>query len=445
MVKKKISPYIIIIFGFVAVIMIGALLLLLPFSTYDNVHLSFINALFTATSAVCVTGLSAVPTLAGTFTIFGKIIITVLIEVGGLGFVTVVIFIFTLLGLKIGMQDRFLIKESLNQNSLRGMVRLVRFAVFVSLTVQGTGAIINFFVFKQYFPFWDAVGISVFHAISAFNNAGFDLFTQGQSLIPYQDPLLVFNTAAMIIVGGIGFIVINDILKNKTWKNLSIHSRIVLRTSLGLIIVGMLLIKLLDWENVTWVQAFFTSVSARTAGFQTVDFNAITSSGLVVVMILMFIGASPSSTGGGVKTTTFYAIIKYIGSFARGKPPITYNRKIANGSVIKAFILVVLSLSFVILMVLAVAIVERFNPNVLVEDTVYFQKITFEVFSAFGTVGNSMGITPGLHWLSKALLCLTMLFGRLGPITIISVWNRNWNVEASSHGIKFIEEKIIIG
>ncbi|MGD9605600.1 MAG: TrkH family potassium uptake protein [Bacilli bacterium] len=441
--NRKISPYIVIIIGFIAVIFIGSLLLLLPFATHDHISLSFIDALFTATSAVCVTGLTSVPTLAGTYTLFGKIVIGTLIEIGGLGFVTIVIFLFSLLGLKIGMQDRFLIKESLNQNSLKGMVKLVRFAVFITLIVQTAGATINFFVFKSYFDFWDAFGISIFHAVSAFNNAGFDLFTEAQSLIPYQNPILILNTSFLIIIGGIGFIVINDIITHKSWKKLSIHTKIVLKTSLWLIASGMLIIKLLEWDNISWLQAYFTSVAARTAGFSVVDFNLFSSGALIIVMGLMYIGASPSSTGGGVKTTTFYTVFKYLGSFARGRSPISFHRKIASGSVIKAFILVVFSLTFIIIAIFAMTLTEQ-NHLLAVSTTDNLERIVFEVFSAFGTVGNSMGITPNLTWGSKLILCLTMFFGRLGPITIISAWNRNWNVD-SNKGIKYIEERIIIG
>ncbi|HNZ50414.1 MAG TPA: potassium transporter TrkG [Bacilli bacterium] len=441
--KKKISPYVIIILGFIGLILIGSLLLMLPFATYNHVSLSYIDALFTATSAVCVTGLSAVPTLAGTYTLFGKIVIAILMEIGGLGFVTIVIFIFTLLGLKIGIQDRFLIKESLNQNSLKGIVKLVRFTVFVTLIVQTLGAIINFLVFNRYFSFGKALGISVFHAISSFNNAGFDLFTEGTSLIPYQNPLLLINTAVLIVIGGIGFIVINDIITNKSWKKLSVHSKIVLLTSLCLIVFGALILKLLEWNNITWMQAFFTSVAARTAGFAVVDFNTITSSALIVVMALMYIGASPASTGGGVKTTTFYTVIKYISSFARGRLPLTFKRRIATGSVIKAFILVVFSLTFIFLAIFALTLTEQ-KHLLATATTDNLERIVFEVFSAFGTVGNSMGITAHLTWGSKLIICLTMFFGRLGPITIISAWNRNWNIDANV-GIKYLEEKMIIG
>lgn len=433
------------ILGFTAVIIIGTLLLLLPFSTVSGYKLSIIDAFFTSTSAVCVTGLLSVPTVTGVFTLFGQIVILLLIEIGGLGFVTIVIFIFTLLGLKIGIKDRFLIKESLNQNSLKGMVKLVRVTVLITLIIQFIGAILNFLVFKNYYNFWSAIGVSIFHSVSAFNNAGFDLFTEGQSMLPFKNNLLLnINTSILIILGGIGFIVIYDILKNKRWKKLSIHSKIVIKTSLGLIIAGTLLLKILQWNNITWLQAYFNSVSARTAGFSTVNFNTFSNSALLIIMILMYLGASPTSTGGGIKTTTFYTAFKYITSFALGKQTIAYNRKIAQGSVVKAFILIVFSLTFVLVVIFLINFIETFNPRVMDGQHVYFTKIVFETFSAFGTVGNSMGITVDLHWLSKLILCITMLFGRVGPITVISVWNKQWNAN-SKNQIDYIEERIIIG
>jgi trk system potassium uptake protein TrkH len=432
------------ILGFTLVILMGALLLMLPFATVDGYKLSFIDALFTSTSAVCITGLLSVPTITTVYTLFGKIVIVFLIEIGGLGFITIATFIFSLLGVKIGMKDRFLIKESLNQNSLKGMVRLVRMTVTVALTVQLIGAIINYIVFSQDYNFWSSVGISVFHAVSAFNNCGFDLFSGGVSLTPYRDNVLLnLNTTALIIIGGIGFIVIYDILKNKSWKHLSIHTKIVLKTSLLLIIVGTILLKIGEGNNITWLQAYFNSVSARTAGFATVNFNTFTNVSLLVMMILMFIGASPASTGGGIKTTSFYTIYKSISSFARGKDPISHNRKVASSSVMKAYVLTISAIAAIIICALVISFIETFNPNAT-NDAKYLVKILFETVSAFGTVGNSMGLTPSLHWLSKLILCLLMFFGRLGPITIISVWNKHWTVE-TYNGIKYIEEKMIIG
>jgi len=444
MIKKNTSPYIIIILGFLGIIILGTVLLLLPFATVEGYSLSFIDALFTSTSAVCVTGLVPVESVATVFTLFGKIVILALIEVGGLGFITLGMFIFSLLGLKIGISDRVLIKESMNQNSLKGMVKLVRSAVIFTLIFQFVGAIVNFTVFIKDYEFLDAVGVSIFHAISAFNNAGFDIFDIAVYESNYVGNLIFnINTSLLVIIGGIGFIVIYDLVESRSWKKLKIHSKIVLKMTLILLISGTVLIKLSEYSKITWLQAMFTSVNARTAGFATVDFNSFSSSTILVVIMLFFIGASPASTGGGIKTTTFYTVVKAIGSYAKGKKPIAYNRQISEYSITKAFVLVALSLLIIVITVGAISFIERLNTSV-VNDYNYFMKIVFETFSAFGTVGNSMGITKSLHWASKGLLSLLMLFGRLGPITIISLWNHT-SGQSDHNKIKYLDQKMFIG
>lgn len=441
---KKISPYVIILIGFLGIITLGTILLLLPFSTVDGYQLSFIDALFTSTSAVCVTGLVPVESVASVFTLFGKIVILFLIQVGGLGFITLGMFIFSVLGLKIGISDRVLIKESLNQNSLSGMVRLVRNAVFLTLVIELVGAIINFTVFIKDYDLLDAIGISIFHSISSFNNAGFDVFNIAISESKYvNDIIFNLNTSLLIIIGGIGFVVIYDLIDAKKWKKLRIHTKIVIKMTIMLLVVGTVLIKISEYEKITWLQAMFTSVNARTAGFATVDFNLFSSFSILVVIMLFFIGASPASTGGGIKTTTFYTIIKSIGSYARGKKPISYNRKISEYSITKAFVLVSLSLIIIVITIGIISFIERYNRKII-NDYNYFMKIVFESFSAFGTVGNSMGITKDLHWLSKWLLSMLMLFGRLGPITIISLWNSK-SAQINNDKIKYLDQKMFIG
>ncbi len=441
--KKKLSPYIIIIISFAAMILIGSFLLMLPFATKGDYTLSYIDSLFTATSAVCVTGLVSVESVASIYTLFGQIIIYLLIQVGGLGFVTLVLFAFYLLGMKIGINDRFLLKEALNQNTMSGLVKLLKSTVIISFSVQIVGAVINFIVFSNDFETGKAIWVSIFHAASSFNNAGFDILGSN-SLMAYKDNvLLTLNTSFLIIAGGIGFIVIYDLLKHKKWKKLSIHSKIVLKTTLILLLAGTILFKITEGSNMTWLQAFFQSTTARTAGFSTFDWRLATNAGALIVCVLMYVGASPSSTGGGIKTTTLYTLYKYATSFARGKKTITHQREISKSSIAKAFALIILSISFIITMILFITFIEKFNDVGLTQSD-YFQRIVFEVFSAFGTVGNSMGITQGLHWLSKLLITLTMLFGRLGPITVISVLNKSWSGENEGQ-VKYLEEKIIIG
>lgn len=441
--KKKLSPYIIIIISFAATILIGSFLLMLPFATNEGYNLNYIDSLFTATSAVCVTGLVSVTSIASIFTLFGQIIIYLLIQIGGLGFVTLVLFAFYLLGMKIGISDRFLLKEALNQNTMSGLVRLLKSTIIISFSVQLVGAIINFIVFSQDFGAGKAIWVSIFHAASSFNNAGFDILGSN-SLMAYKDNiLLTLNTSFLIITGGIGFIVIYDLLKHKKWKKLSIHSKIVLKTTIILLLAGTILFKITEGTNMTWLQAFFQSTTARTAGFSTFDWRLATNAGALIVCVLMYIGASPSSTGGGIKTTTLYTLYKYVTSFARGKKTVSYKREISKNSIDKAFALIIVSISFIVIIIFLIGFIEKFNDVGLTQSE-YFQRIVFEVFSAFGTVGNSMGITKGLHWLSKLLITLTMFFGRLGPITVISVLNKSWSGETEGQ-VKYLEEKIIIG
>jgi len=433
--RKTISPYIILLIGFLALIVLGTILLKLPFSVQDGVELSWIDSFFVSTSAVCVTGL--VPVIpATTFTIFGKVVLALLIELGGLGFVTVVMFIFSLLGFRINFSDRQLIKEALNQTSASGMIRLVRNTIKISLSIQLIGAVIYFITFIQDYPFIEALGYSVFHAISAFNNAGFDILGSASFALYNNDVLFNLNTCILIILGGIGFIVIYEVLAKRSLRVLSMHTKIVLKMTLFLLIAGTLLIKFTSYNDITWLQAFFISVNSRTAGFSTTDIGALSRASLFTIIILMFIGASPSSTGGGIKTTTIYTILRSIGSFATGKAETqAFNRRITDQSIIKSYILAFSSITFIILCFLVLMVVE---PNIEILN------LLFEAVSAFGTVGLSASITPLLSPLGKIIICIMMYVGRLGPITFISIFNRT-RYEKETEKVRYCEEKIIIG
>lgn len=442
MVKlRKMSPAITIALSFFGVIVTGTILLILPISIAQGQTLTLIDAFFISTSAVCVTGLVPVANVGLNFTPFGKFVIALLVQVGGLGSVTIMIFVLTVLGLKIGISERFLIKEALNQNTASGVVRLIKRIVKITAVIECIGFLFNFIVFSADYPFWEAVGISAFHAVSSFNNAGFDILGYETSLIPYAgNVLLNINTSALIILGGLGFIVIYDVITNRHWRDLSIHSKIVLKMTLSLLVIGTLLLKLLEGNNITWLEAFFQSVTARTAGFATVNFTTFRSVSILVMIVLMFIGASPVSTGGGIKTTTFYTMIKSVISFSRGRKTITHNRRILEETKLKAFTLTVLAVMAVLIVCFALLAIEDHNPNYQASMT----NILFESTSAFGTVGLSMGITPMLFPISKFILCILMFTGRLGPLTIFSLWNRNWN-RPSKNDVEFIPERIIIG
>jgi trk system potassium uptake protein TrkH len=406
MKKRKLSPFAIIAMSFLGIIAIGAILLKLPIATQSREALSWYDSIFLSTSAVCVTGLSTLPNIAESLSIFGKIVLALLIQIGGLGIVTIAIYVLVILGIRIGVTERYVIREALNQHHLGGMIRLVRSIVFTTLIIEAFGFILNFIVFIQDFAFGKAVGHAAFHTISSFNNAGFDILGDSSLQGYSSNVLLNVNTMIMIVVGGLGFIVIRDILEKKSWKNLSIYSKIVLKTTLILILTGTLIIKLFEYDNITWLEAIFQSITTRTAGFSTVNISMFSYTTLVVIMIFMFIGASPNSTGGGIKTTTLFIMFKSVTSF----------------------------------MFLIVSLVEQNNNSY--EMT--FIKVLFETFSAFGTVGLSMGITPYLLPASKILLSMLMFIGRLGPITIFGIMNKNWGHPEVTH-VNYATERVLVG
>lgn len=435
MTTKKIHPYIFIILSFLVGILVGTSLLALPISSTSGKSFGFVDSLFMATSAVCVTGLS-VMNVSVEMTIFGKIIMAILMEFGGLSFLTIAVFFFTIIGGKIGVSNRFLLKEALNQSSVKGIVALVRKIIFISFGIQTIGVIVNIFALLKYvdYNFWSALGYSIFHTIAAFNNAGFDIFGSN-SMIPFNNDVFINSTTMLLIVlGGVGFVVLEDIVKCKSFKKLKLHSKIVLISTFTLILLGAFLLKI-SLNNITWLEAFFTSITCRTAGFTTIDMSNLAPAGYFVIIILMFIGASPCSTGGGIKTTTFAIIFLSIVYFARGKKTKAFERSISNAVIVKAFILTTVGIICCLVTTILVSIIQ---PELGTRETL------FEVISAFSTTGLSMGITSSLNSANKIILCLMMFFGRIGPLTIIGVVNKSWMVE-SKENVKYIEESVIIG
>ena len=400
---KHSSPPRLIAFGFASVILVGAILLMLPVSVRDDQTVSFIDALFTSTSAVCVTGLIAIDT-AEHFTVFGRTVVALLIQIGGLGVTCVGVTIILAAGKRVGFKVRKLIKESWNIGGYGGLVKLVKYVLKITLLFELVGAILSFIVFVQDYPPLDALGISLFHSVAAFNNSGFDILGGLTNLIPYQnDILLNLVTSGLIIFGGIGFLVIIDVKNKKSFKKLTFHSKAVISVSIALIVIGTLLIKLT--ENVTWLGAFFQSVSARTAGFSTYNLGNFTNAGLFVLVILMFIGASPGSTGGGIKTSTLFVIGNVMKSIMTHQHCVSFKRRISEGIIMQAFVVAILSLCVVIISTFLLCIVEpRFT----------FMQLLFESTSAFGTVGLSTGITSHLSVLGKIIIILTMYIGRIG-------------------------------
>ena len=426
---KRQPPGRLIVVGFALVILLGTGLLLLPISVRDDATVSFIDALFTSTSAVCVTGLIAID-VADHFTVFGQVVVAALIQVGGLGVTSIGVGLILAAGKKVGMRSRVLVKEALNVDGAKGMVRLVKSVLLLTLGFELVGAALSFIVFSQDFPLPKALGVSVFHSIAAFNNSGFDILGGLRNLIPYQtDVLLNMTTCFLIIFGGLGFLVILDILKTRNFHKLTLHSKAVITTTIGLLAVGTVLLKLT--EDVTWMGAFFHSVSARTAGFSTYTIGDFTNAGLFVLCVLMFIGASPGSTGGGIKTSTFFVILQAVRSMCTKRSIGAFRRSISQQNVSKACIIAVLSM--------AVVCIATFLMCVLEPECTFIQ-LLFEVVSAFGTVGLSTGITTSLSVAGKLVIILVMYTGRIGAVTLVSMW-----IEHPEQNARYTEETISIG
>lgn len=443
--KKKLKPQFLIIISFLCVILVGTLILLLPISTKDRKGLPFIDALFLATSSTCVTGLSTV-SVGEALSTFGHLTVLIMIEIGGLSFLTLVSFIYSLVGAKIGISSRLLMKETLNQDTSRGVVQLVKKVVPLAVIIQLIGIVLLFFIFKfRYdYSFVTSLKYGLFHAVSAFNNAGIDIFrNEMPSLIPYSsDVMLNIIIMVLITLGGLGFIVIIDVLSKRRWYKLQLHTKLVLIVTIIILVTGALGYKLffyLSGDNITWLQAFFQSVTTRTAGFASIDQARVEACkpAYLLSVIQMFIGASPCSTGGGLKTTTFSVIIISILCFSKGQTPNVFKRKINQQTINKVFILFVVEISYLALAILLACVFEAKSPFSL-------ESIAYEVISAFDTVGLSTGITSSLNVATKILIIITMFIGRLGPLTFISMWTSRTNL-IMSRDVKFVEGKILIG
>jgi len=406
----------ILVTGYFIIIVTGTLLLMLPNATTNPGSLSFLNALFTATSATCVTGLIVVNTAAA-FTTFGQLVIMVLIQIGGLGIMTMSTMVAFVIGKKITLKERLIIQEDLNQFKISGLVRLIRYVIGFTLLFEGVGALIMFIRLLRNYNALRAFYLAIFHAISAFNNAGFDLF--GNSLESFTGDITInFVVMILIILGGIGFGVIIEIFNFKKFKHLSLQTKIVFLISGFLIIFGMVVIFGFEYTNPETMgslkfgdkilSSLFLSVTPRTAGFNTVPTGSLRSSTLFFIIILMFLGASPGSTGGGIKTTTFGIMAATLWNLIIGKKDVEiFNRQLEKEIIFKALAITMISAFLVIMVTITLTITEQNN----------FIDILFETVSAFGTVGLSTGVTPTLSKIGRVLITFTMFAGRVGPLT----------------------------
>lgn len=446
--KKKIrfSYPKIISFGFFCLIAVGTLLLMLPISSRDGQSAGFLTSLFTSTSASCVTGLVVADTYTQ-WSLFGQIVIIGLIQVGGLGFMTILTLFSFLLRRRIGLTERTLLRESINTMYIGGIIRLAKKILIGTLLIEGTGAILLAFRFIPKMGFWSGLFNSVFTSISAFCNAGFDLmgrYEQYSSYVTMQNDVLInFVIMALILIGGIGFFVWDDISVNKfRFKKYKLHTKIVLCVTIGLTLLGTVSFFILERHSAsmegmnTWqriMASMFSSVTPRTAGFNTIDTASLTSGSKLLTVVLMFIGGSPGSTAGGIKTTSFAIILICVWANCRNKSGANvFKRRLEPNALSQAASIVTINLLFALSACLLIAAAQ---PEVLLGD------LMVEVFSAVGTVGMSTGVTRELESFARVVLVLLMYAGRVGSLSFALLFTE----KRAKGTLQLPQEKVNIG
>lgn len=430
--RLSISTTHIILFSFLIAILVGAVLLTLPISSADGKPTEFLDALFTATTSTCVTGLVVTPTVSS-WSVLGQIVILMLIQIGGLGVITIMSGLMILLHKKMGIGDRLLLQDAFNLNSLSGLVRFVKKVVFGTFVIEGIGALLYMLVFVPQFGA-KGIWISVFTSISAFCNAGIDIIAEN-SLCDYAlNPIINFVTCVLIVLGGIGYIVWWDILrvikqskrrKVRFFSALTLQSKLAISATLILIFVGAVLIFAFEYNNPQTIKdctlwqkieiSIFQSVTTRTAGFATVPQENLTNASSIVCLLLMFIGGSPVGTAGGIKTVTFVVIIASAISSIRNKEDTElFGRRLTKQAVSKA--VAVTCMSFIIMFVSTVLLSAVTEASAL--------DIAYETVSATATVGLTRNLTSSLNSIGKFIIIVTMYLGRVGPISLAIAFNR---------------------
>lgn len=418
--RRNVSQTQFIAYGFFCIILVGTLLLMLPFSSRDGQSEPFLNCLFTATSASCVTGLVVRDTWTQ-WSLFGQLAILTMIQIGGLGFITVGVFISIVLRRKIGLKERGLLQESVNTLQIGGVVRLAKRIIKGTCIFEGVGAILLSIRFIPQFGFLKGAFYGIFHSISAFCNAGFDLMGNQEpysSFVSYSDDWLVnLVIMSLVVIGGIGFIVWDDIYKNKFHMNkYLLHTKIVLVTTALLLFGGALLFYLLERNNLLVgmnasgqiLTSLFSSVTARTAGFNTSNTGALTDASKLLTIVFMFIGGSPGSTAGGIKTTTLFVLLMCVHSNIKQTYGVNvFGRRLEDIAIKRAGTILSINLFLALTAALAIMALEPFG----------FSDILFETFSAIGTVGMTTGITRELHTLSRVIIIILMYCGRIGSLS----------------------------
>ena len=444
------SPARFSILAFAVLISLGTLLLALPAASTGK-GIGLINALFTATSASCVTGLVVVDT-GKNFTAFGQGVILFLIQVGGLGIMTLSTLFLLLAGRRTSLVGRLVIKDTLTDGKERSLPSLLKDVLLFTVVIEGIGSFLLFIRFLPGRNVLEALYLAVFHSISAFCNAGFSLFSD--SFMRYQgDWILNVTLCFLIVSGGIGFLVLSELkrkrpVKPRAWARLTLHSKIVLFTTGGLLLAGTLLLLPMEWNNTfkelsgpdRVLAAFFQSVTARTAGFNTVSIGAMANETLFFMILLMFVGASPGSCGGGIKTTSFASLIALGISRVRGKDKTQcFRRTISESSIGKAIAIIMVS-GIVVITATMVLLLTELGQMPHIASRGKFLELLFEVVSAFGTVGLSTGVTAALSHVGKIIITIVMFVGRLGPLVIAMALSREF-----APRYHYAEETIMVG
>ncbi|WP_097677445.1 TrkH family potassium uptake protein [Anaerosalibacter sp. Marseille-P3206] len=446
-IRKKINalelnPPRVLALGFAGLIILGGILLNLPIATKSGESIGFLDALFTSASSVCVTGLVVVNT--GEFwSLFGQIVIICLIQMGGLGFMTMATLVALILGKKITLKERLIIKEQFNQETMSGLVRLTKYIILSTFAIEGIGAILLSTRFIPKYGFIKGVWFSIFHAISAFCNAGFDI--TGNSMVPFVGDIVVNLTICLlIIIGGLGFSVYIDVSRNKKFNRFTLHTKLVLVITLILIVISTIIVYLIEWDNAgtlynlsikdRTLASFFQAVVPRTAGFNSVDIGKLKDTTVFITIILMFIGGSPISTAGGIKTTTFGAIVLTTISVIKGDRDVVLFKKRISQEIINRSLAI---LSVGICLVTVVSLI------LTISEEATFLDLLFETTSAFGTVGLTRGVTPSLSKFGRVLIILTMYSGRVGPLTMAFAFAKKQKSKLNNY--RYSEGNLFVG
>jgi trk system potassium uptake protein len=444
---KSLSPQRIFILGFAVVILIGAVLLWLPFATGRG-PISFVDAIFTSASAVCVTGLTVLD-IGKDLSLSGQMITLVLLQIGGLGIITFSVVLFTMMGRGISFKGREIVQSTFLHTPRRNIFLVVKWVLALTFTIEAAGTLLLFIRFARDFSYGQAFYQAVYHAVSAFNNCGYSLFSN--NLIGYQGDIIVNITImGLIILGGIGFIVQYELISRFRGfqKKLSVHTRIVLIMTSILILSGAALFYLFEINHIikdipvkTQILAsFFQSVVPRTAGFNTVDIGQLTNATILLMIILMFIGASPGSTGGGIKTTSFALLLLMIWNRLKGQEEVNVFNRTVPGEILTRTIAIIFASAFSVALITSILLIfgsESTMPPA--NSRHFFVEYLFETVSAFGTVGLSMGITAKMNDVQKLAIILMMFAGRVGPLTLAFSWY------ASKRGLTYAEESVMVG